>query len=103
MEKDVDIDLVFVGIPSSESDVLEPLFKKYKNHVFHYQNISQEALVQLIRTCDMFVLPSNRGIMGIGIFRGLDAKETCNWGVRSMLRRGISQEWNKWFHGSVFR
>ncbi|HME54297.1 MAG TPA: glycosyltransferase family 4 protein [Candidatus Lokiarchaeia archaeon] len=57
-KQNIDVDLIFVGTPTEELNTLQPVLHKYPDHVFHYQNITQEEKVQLLRLSDVVVLPS---------------------------------------------
>jgi glycosyltransferase involved in cell wall biosynthesis len=73
--KGFNADFIYVGIPTVESNLIEPLLKKHAKHSFHYQNISHEAKVQLLRICDVVVLPSIVDSWGLVFFEGWSQKK----------------------------
>lgn len=74
-KQNIDVDLIYVGVPTAESKIIEPLLKRYPERAFHYQNISHEEKIQLLRICDILILPSIVESWGMVFMEGWSQKK----------------------------
>ena len=71
----LDVDFIYIGVSTAESKFIEPLLQKYPNHAYHFQNIPHELKVQLLRLCDMVILPSIVESWGLVFLEGWSQKK----------------------------